>query len=191
MLKIFVPILSGALLLAGCQSKAGSKGGQPQGKPAAAPSLTLSSPAFADTDTIPMRFTCDSANVSPALSWSGIPDATQSLALIVDDPDAPTKTWVHWVIYDLPPTDSALTEGIPTEPELEDGARQGVNDFGKYGYGGPCPPPGKPHRYYFKLYALDSVPELPDKATKQQLLDAMEGHVLAQAQLMGTYKRAE
>ena len=190
MLRQLLTALAALVVLASCQQKAESEPKPAARKIAVPPALTLLSPAFADGGEIPGKFTCDDSDISPALGWSGIPDETKSLALIVDDPDAPGQTWVHWVMYDIPASDSALAEGIPPEPELPNGARQGVNDFGKYGYGGPCPPSGV-HRYFFKLYALDTVPTLPDRATKQQLLDAMEDHILAQTQLMGTYSRAK
>src|SRR5215212_7134702 len=151
--------------------------------------LELSSPAFAHDEPIPERYTCDGANVSPPLMWSGVPDDTISLALIVDDPDAPdpkapTHTYVHWVLYDIPPTTTALG---PDDP-LPAGAREGVNDWKRTGYGGPCPPIGR-HRYFFKLYALDTtLPDL-DSPTKAELEKAMQGHVLASAELIGTYQK--
>jgi hypothetical protein len=123
------------------------------------------------------------------LQWSNVPPAAKSLALICDDPDAPMGVWVHWVIYDLPPSTAGLSEDAPKSPELASGARQGVNDFTRLGYGGPAPPPGRPHRYFFKLYALDLKPGLKPGLTKKELLKAMEGHVLAEGQLMGTYQR--
>jgi Raf kinase inhibitor-like YbhB/YbcL family protein len=127
--------------------------------------------------------------LSPVLQWSNVPPAAKSLALICDDPDAPMGVWVHWVIYDLPPSTAGLSEDAPKSPELASGARQGVNDFTRLGYGGPAPPPGRPHRYFFKLYALDLKPGLKPGLTKKELLKAMEGHVLAEGQLMGTYQR--
>ena len=151
-------------------------------------SLTLTSAAFAEGAAIPSTYTCDGEDVSPPLSWTAAPDGTKSLALINDDPDAPGKTWVHWVVYNLPTSLRQLPEALPTDPELPDGTRQGLTDFGRVGYGGPCPPSGT-HRYFFKLYALDAVLSLPPRATKQQVETAMKGHVLAQAQLMGTYRR--
>jgi hypothetical protein len=123
------------------------------------------------------------------LQWSGVPPAAKSLALICDDPDAPMGTWVHWVLYDLPPATPGLSEGVPKAPELPGGAKQGLNDYKKIGYGGPCPPPGKPHRYFFKLYALDANTSLKPGLTKKDLLKAMEGHILAEGELMGTYQR--
>lgn len=151
--------------------------------------LKITSDAFTEGAAIPIKYTCDDTNVSPPLRWSDAPPGTRSLALIADDPDAPAKVWVHWLLYDLPPTVSELTEAQPKGDALANGAKQGRTDFGNNGYGGPCPPPGKPHRYYFKLYALDVALDLPPGQTKQQLLDAMKGHTLAEASLMGTYKR--
>jgi hypothetical protein len=151
--------------------------------------LHLTSTAFANGQPIPHRHAFDDDNLSPALQWSDVPPATKSLALICDDPDAPVGTWVHWVIYDLPPTTAGLSEDVPKTPELVSGAKQGLNDFKRLGYGGPAPPPGKPHRYFFKLYALDVNPGLKPGLTKKDLLKAMEGHVLAEGQLMGTYQR--
>ena len=151
--------------------------------------LQLSSTAFAEGQLIPHRHGFDDQNISPALQWSGVPPAAKSLALICDDPDAPAGTWVHWVIYDLPPHTDGLSENVPKSPELANGARQGMNDFKRPGYGGPAPPAGKPHRYFFKLYALDLKPDLKPGLTKKDLLKAMEGHVLAEGQLMGTYQR--
>ena len=151
--------------------------------------LQITTPAFAAGQPIPRRHTGEGQNLSPALQWSDVPPAAKSLALICDDPDAPMGTWVHWVIYDLPPATAGLSEDVPKSPELANGARQGVNDYNRIGYGGPCPPPGKPHRYFFKLYALDTKPDLKPGLTKKDLLKAMEGHVLAEGQLMGTYQR--
>ncbi len=151
--------------------------------------MKLTSSAFAEGKPIPIQYTCDGAAVSPPLVWSEIPAHTRSFALICDDPDAPGGTWVHWVIYGLPDTARELSERTATTEQLPDGARQGLNDFRRVGYGGPCPPPGTPHRYFFKLYALDADLPLKPRATKAALLRAMEGHVLGAAQLMGTYQR--
>ena len=152
--------------------------------------LTLTSSAFANSDKIPRRYTCDGEDHSPPLAWSGVPAAAKSLALIVDDPDAPDParpkmTWVHWVLYNLPPEDGGLPEAVESLPP---GTLEGLNDWNRTGYGGPCPPIGR-HRYFFRLYALDTV--LPDlhEPTKKALLLAMEGHVLEQAELVGTYRR--
>ncbi|MFQ5346281.1 MAG: YbhB/YbcL family Raf kinase inhibitor-like protein [Rhodothalassiaceae bacterium] len=155
-------------------------------------SITLGSSAFANFGEIPRRYTCQGDDVSPPLAWSGVPQGTRSLALIVDDPDAPDPrapkmTWVHWVLYNLPADSRGLPEAV-SPAALPRGTREGLNDWKRTGYGGPCPPIGR-HRYHFKLYALDTV--LPDlgKPTKAALLDAMEGHVLAEAALVGTYEK--
>jgi hypothetical protein len=151
--------------------------------------LEIKSPAFGEGKAIPAKYTCKGDDISPPLGWSDVPEGTKSMALICDDPDAPMGTWVHWVVYNIPPGTGGLKEGIPEQETLPDGTMQGITDFGKIGYGGPCPPPGGPHRYYFKLYALDSGPDLKPGATKKDLLGAMEGHVLEETQLMGTFKR--
>ena len=152
-------------------------------------SMELTSTAFTEGGAIPAKFTCDDKDVSPPLKWSGVPAGAKSLALIADDPDAPVGTWVHWVLYDLPATTTELPEDVSQSQYVAGGARQGLNDFRRLGYGGPCPPPGKPHRYFFKLYALDTALDLKPGATKKDVERAMEKHVLAQAQLVGTYKR--
>jgi Raf kinase inhibitor-like YbhB/YbcL family protein len=152
-------------------------------------SIELTSPAFAEGANVPRQHTGDGADTSPPLRWSDPPAATRSFALVCEDPDAPRKTWVHWVIFNLPAESRRLDEGVPAEGTLPDGARQGKNDFGKLGYGGPAPPRGKPHRYFFKLYALDAVLDLPAGATRDQLLAAASGHTLAEGQLMGRYGR--
>ena len=150
--------------------------------------LTISSTAFSNGGMIPSQYTCDGANISPPLQWSGLPAGTKTVALIVDDPDAPAKTWVHWVIYDLPANTTQLPENIKPQEKLAGGAKQGTNDFKKIGYGGPCPPSGT-HRYFFKLYAVDIETSLNPGATKDELLKTMESHVLAQGELIGKYKR--
>ena len=149
----------------------------------------LRSDAFGQNSPVPQKYTCEGEDISPALIWSNSPEETKSFALISDDPDAPVGTWVHWVIYDIPAEVSELGEGVPAKEELDNGSKQGINDFGKIGYGGPCPPPGKVHRYFFKLYALDTVLNLKPRVTKKELLSAMEGHILAEAQFIGTYQR--
>jgi Raf kinase inhibitor-like YbhB/YbcL family protein len=152
--------------------------------------FSLRSPAFADGAAIPVRHTCDGPDVSPPLAWSDAPAGTRSFALIMDDPDAPAGTWVHWVLYNLPAATSELPETVAKVEGLDlGGARQGRNDFRHPGYGGPCPPPGPAHRYIFKLYALDAVLELRPGAKKPELEAAMQGHMLAMAQLVGTYAR--
>ena len=151
--------------------------------------MDLKSTAFSQDGMIPAKYSCDGADVSPPLSWDKAPAGTKSFALICDDPDAPVGTWVHWVYFDIPATLTSLPEHIESKGTPSNGGRQGLNDFRKIGYGGPCPPSGV-HRYYFKLYALDSMLNLAaGTITKAQLLQAMEGHILTQAQLMGKYKR--
>ena len=151
--------------------------------------LELSSTAFRNGETIPKQFTADGRNVSPPLKWAEPPAGTRSLSLICEDPDAPRGTFTHWVLFNLPADARELSEDIPNERTLKDGARQGTNDFGKVGFGGPAPPPGKPHRYFFRLYALDTTLDLPAGATKDQLKDGMKGHILAEGNWMGEYGR--
>lgn len=151
--------------------------------------MEIRSSAFQNGGDIPRKYTCDGTDISPPLRWENPPAGTKAFALIADDPDAPVGTWVHWVIYDLPAVTKELAEGTPTSESLLNGAKQGVNDFRKVGYGGPCPPSGPAHHYFFKLYALDMETSLKPRATKQQLLDAIKGHILAETQLMGRYKR--
>jgi len=150
--------------------------------------IKVVSSAFQEGGMIPADYTCDGKDISPPLSWSGVPEQAVTLALICDDPDAPLGTWVHWVLYNLPASVRELPAGVPPDERLANGALQGRNDFRRLGYGGPCPPGGT-HRYYFKLYALDKALDLKPGATKKELLKAMEGHVLAEGQLMGRYKR--
>lgn len=149
----------------------------------------MSSQAFKDGNAIPRRYTCDGEDLSPPLHWSVPPAETKSFVIIADDPDAPVGTWVHWVIYDIPLDLRGLTEGVPAKERLSNGALQGLNDFKRVGYGGPCPPPGKPHRYYFTLYALDVTLSLKPRATKALVLDACKGRILAEAKLMGWFGR--
>lgn len=153
-------------------------------------SFTLSSAAFKAGEKVPRRFTCDGNDASPALAWENAPHGTESFALICDDPDAPMGTFVHWVIYGIPSTATSLAEGVPPTGTLPDRAKQGTNHFKRLGYGGPCPPLGKAHRYIFRLYALSEMLTLGPGATKQQLQGAMEGLILGTAELMGTYARA-
>ena len=157
--------------------------------PSGSSQIQLVSPAFAHGTVIPIEHTCDGENISPALSWSDVPVERRSLALVCDDPDAPRGTWVHWVLYNLPGEAVELSPGIPPLPELPSGARQGRNDSGEIGYSGPCPPPGKPHRYYFRLYSLDILLTLPHGVSKGELEQAMSGHILGQGTLMGVYQR--
>ena len=150
--------------------------------------FALTSEAFTAGGAIPRPYTGDGEDLSPPLGWGDPPAGTQSFALVCDDPDAPRGTWVHWVLYDLPGSARSLPEGLEPHAELPGGGRHGENSWGRLGYGGPAPPSGT-HRYFFTLYALDQMLELPAGATKGQVLDAMEGHLLAEAELMGVYSR--
>jgi Raf kinase inhibitor-like YbhB/YbcL family protein len=150
--------------------------------------IKITSSAFQDGGLIPSKYTCDGTDVSPPLQWNEVPESTKSIAVICDDPDAPMGTFVHWVLFNLPAETRELVEDIPPDDTLPNDAKQGTSDFGRTGYGGPCPPSGT-HRYYFKIYALDNELNLPDKARKSELVKAMEGHILGQGQLMGKYKR--
>jgi Raf kinase inhibitor-like YbhB/YbcL family protein len=155
--------------------------------------LSLSSPVFEQNGSIPKLYTCQGKDISPALSWSRLPDGTKSIALIVDDPDAPDpaapkRTWVHWVLYNIPPTATGLPEAV-NATGLPSGTRQGRNDWDRTGYGGPCPPIGR-HRYFHKLYALDVVLQDLKQPTKATLLEAMKGHILEQVELVGTYQKS-
>ncbi len=151
-------------------------------------SFSVKSAAFPEGGTIPKQYTCDGADVSPPLSWTGTPAATKALALVADDPDAPVGTWTHWIIWNIPP-DHPLSEGVQKTEILADGSQQGKNDFRRIGYGGPCPPPGKPHRYFFKLYAVNAKLDLKPGVSRSELEAAIKGHVLAEAQYMGKYGR--
>ncbi|MBV9084610.1 MAG: YbhB/YbcL family Raf kinase inhibitor-like protein [Acidobacteriaceae bacterium] len=147
--------------------------------------IRVRSTAFSEGARIPEKYSCDGQNVSPPLDWSGIPENTKSAALVVDDPDAPSGTFTHWIVYDLPPNTTKLAEGSSAA------GKEGVNGFGKTGYGGPCPPPGKPHRYYFHIYALD-VASLGNAGLSRERFDAaIERHIVAEGQVMGTYKRGK
>jgi Raf kinase inhibitor-like YbhB/YbcL family protein len=165
------------------------QGGEEEKQPLAGGSdMQITSSAFHEGEAIPRKYTCDGDDVSPPLSWSGAPEGTESFALIADDPDAPVGTWVHWVIYDLPAGVTSLPEGVEAAERPQVGGINGISNFRRLGYGGPCPPSGT-HRYFFKIYALDTMVGLPSGATKKKLLQAMEGHILAEAQLMGKYSR--
>jgi Raf kinase inhibitor-like YbhB/YbcL family protein len=171
-------VLAGMLLVfSGCQA------GTQEMEDEATMAIRVTSTAFADGETIPVKFTCDGENLSPPLTWTEVPQGTQSLVIIADDPDAPMGTFVHWVLYDLPTDQASLPEGV------QGMGSQGVNGFRKSGYGGPCPPRGSTHRYYFKLYALDKGLGLKAGATKAEVEKAMQGHILAQGQLMGRFGR--
>ncbi len=151
--------------------------------------ILLFSTAFKDGERIPAKYTCEGQDISPLLEWGEPPPGTRAFALIVDDPDAPMGVFTHWVIFNIASDSRQLVEAIPTQGQLPDGALQGKNDFGRTGYGGPCPPAGRPHRYQFTLYVLDQPLDLKAGISKEQLLSAMQGHVLAQGQLTGTYQR--
>lgn len=157
--------------------------------------LTITSPAFDDNSYIPQKYACGGEDASPGLNWGALPAGAKSAAVIMDDPDAPPGTWVHWLLFDLPPSLTGLPENVAKEKTLPDGSKHGLvwgvkdGDFNRIGYCGPCPPPGKPHRYFFKVYALDKLLGLPAGATKSALLKAMRGHILAQGELVGLYKR--
>jgi Raf kinase inhibitor-like YbhB/YbcL family protein len=150
--------------------------------------MEITSSSFNNEDIIPAKYTCDGQNISPPLSWSGAPKETKSFALICDDPDAPAGTWVHWVIFDIPASINSLPEKVVKQEEIAGLGKNGKNSSRRYGYDGPCPPSGT-HRYYFKLYALDTMLNLNAGLSKEDLLKAMKGHVLAEAQVMGRYKR--
>jgi Raf kinase inhibitor-like YbhB/YbcL family protein len=152
--------------------------------------MEIMSSAFKDGSTIPTKYTCDNLDISPPLEWSGSPDGTKTFAIICDDPDAPGGTWVHWVIYNIAANHYSLPENVPEMENLKNIARQGKTDFGTNGYSGPCPPDGT-HRYYFRIYALDTELDSRTDMTRKELLKAMEGHILDQGKLMGTYTSIE
>jgi len=187
-LAILIPALAISFRAQGVAAAPG--GARVAGEPGAnTMAFAISSTSFSTGGDIPKKFTCDSADVSPELSWTGAPAGVRSFALIADDPDAPVGTWTHWVFFDLPPQTTELPEGVPKVDEPPSGGRQGRNDFRKIGYGGPCPPPGKPHRYFFKLYALDQMLNLKSGSSKKEVEQAMQGHILGKAELMGKYGR--
>ena len=150
--------------------------------------ITLSSASLQD-GRVPKEFTCDGEDKSPPLTWQALPNGTRALALTLTDPDAPGQTFTHWILYNLPTNNNALPEDVPKQEELSNGSRQGKTDFGKIGYGGPCPPPGKPHRYVFTLYALDAKLDVPAGAPRSQVESAMQDHVLARGELTARYGR--
>ncbi len=187
-----VPLLL-VVVVAVCWTSDRARGGESAEKEAKTMVLEITSSAFDANSAIPAKHTCDGEDLSPALGWTGVPEGAKSLVLIMDDPDAPPGTWVHWVLYDLPADASGLPEGVPKTERLDSGAAHGlcwgVNSFSRVGYHGPCPPAGLPHRYCFKLYALDAVLGLAPRATKPEVVKAMEGHVLAEGELIGNYQR--
>jgi Raf kinase inhibitor-like YbhB/YbcL family protein len=180
------PLNTAALLLA-FPSVTGCHGAQKPDPGAGAPTIQLTTANFTNNGHIPASCTCDGANTSPALTWSAPPAATRSYALILDDPDAPAGTFVHWVFYNVPATAHSLPAGEPRLGQLADGSRQGRNDFGDTGYEGPCPPGHSPHHYQFVLYAVDTSLNLPAGATKHQVEEALKGHVVAEGKLVGVY----
>jgi len=186
MVKKFLILLVLAILFCGCKEKKKENKLPEQGDEKMA--ITVTSSAFEQGGMIPAEYTCDGENISPPLKWDDVPAGTKSIALISDDPDAPAGTWVHWIMWNIPPDLSQLSENIPHDKVLPDGSTQGITDFQRPGYGGPCPPSGT-HRYYFKIYALDTKLDLQSSATKADLLKAIHGHILAQGELMGKYKR--
>ena len=186
MLKnIVVLVVAPILLFCSCKDSKQADSGAVGGKKM---EIKITSPAFEDGGLIPAKYTCDGADISPSLQWETVPEGTKSIALICDDPDAPMGTWVHWVLFNLPAETKELPAKFPDDETLPDGTRQGITDFGKTGYGGPCPPSGT-HRYFFKIYALDKKIDTVAIADKAQLLKTMEGHILGQGQLIGKYKR--
>jgi Raf kinase inhibitor-like YbhB/YbcL family protein len=184
MKMVFTALLLAGLVTGGCSQEPKSATGH-------VVKIQLTSAAFADGQPIPVKYTADALDISPPLAWANAPAGTKSFALIADDRDAPAGDWTHWVIYDLPPTAAALAEDTLKVPQLPNGAKQGLNDFKKPGYNGPAPPPGKAHRYIFKLYALDAMTGLAPAVAKTNLLKAMDGHVLGEGQLKGTYQRQQ
>ena len=157
--------------------------------PASSKRMQLTSSAFKNNEPIPKQYTCEGKNISPPLTWSGAPSGTRSFVLIVDDPDAPGGVWTHWLVFDLPADTTELAEDMPKTQNITGNAKQGTNDFKRLGYGGPCPPPGRAHRYFFKIYALDTVLDLKPGASRRQVEAALAQHVLAQGQLVGTCGR--
>jgi Raf kinase inhibitor-like YbhB/YbcL family protein len=189
-MRISKLILILILLSSGCKMKAGQSQTNVSADTILTKSkMTLTSTAFRNDFTIPQQFTCQGEDISPELAWSGTPEGTQCFALLCEDPDAPGGTYIHWVIYNIPATERGLAENFPKRDKLPNGTRQGTNDFKQMGYGGPCPPPGKAHRYYFKLYALDAMINIPGEATRDLLQNAMHGHILAEGETMGTYAK--
>jgi Raf kinase inhibitor-like YbhB/YbcL family protein len=185
------PLRAASLLLMGLAVLPVRSEPQPQdrSKGALAVSFALHSPDFANGANIPRAFTCEGEDRSPALEWTDAPPGTKTFTLIADDPDAPVGTWVHWVIYNIPGSAHALAGGVEKKKQLADGSRQGRNDFRKIGYNGPCPPPGKAHRYFFKLYALSAELTLAAGTGKSEVERAMGGHILGHAEWMGRYQR--
>lgn len=179
--KVVVCVIAVLIMICPLAVSAELKGGKEM-------KINVGSAAFTEGGMIPRQYTCDGADISPPLSWSTLPEGTKSIAIIVDDPDAPAGTWVHWLLYNLPPDLKGLSENVPAQKTLANGGMHGMTDFRRIGYGGPCPPSGT-HRYFFKVYVLDSILGLFPGAIKKRLLSAMEGHILAEGELMGRYRR--
>jgi Raf kinase inhibitor-like YbhB/YbcL family protein len=191
MFKLFASfIVLTSIVTAACTEnpKPGSQSATPAAQKETNVEIKLTSTAFQEGKPIPRQYTCDGVNISPPLEWNGMPKTARSIALIADDPDAPNGTWVHWVLYNVPAGNIGFVENVPATEGLKAGGYQGKTDFGTVGYGGPCPPSGT-HRYFFKIYALDSELPLKAGATKADLEKAMAGHIVAHGQLMGTYAR--
>lgn len=183
--KIIVSVALPILLFCWCKK---GTAGESQGEGGKEMGIKISSAAFKNDGLIPAKYTCDGEDISPPLRWEGVPAGAKSIAIICDDPDAPMGTFVHWVLFNLPADTKELAENIPADKTIPNGAKQGTSDFGRIGYGGPCPPSGT-HRYFFKIYALDKEVDLPAGVNKRQLVKAMEGHILGEGQLIGKYKR--
>lgn len=182
-LRVLLAALVGLLLMSGCGSATSPAPADPNAD------LNLTSRGFAEGDSIPRQYTCDGEDISPPLSWGEPPEGTESFVLIMDDPDAPVGTWVHWVVFNVPAERRSLPEDVPAQDQLPEGGLQGDNGWKQIGYGGPCPPSGSTHRYVFKLYALDTTLDLEPGARKSPVIDRMEGHVLAASELTGEYAR--
>jgi len=185
---LICPFIALMFVVVGPASGVSDDESSPQKEVMKMPVLEIKSSSVKAGENIPAKFTCDGENISPQLSWSGIPDSVKELILICDDPDAPAGTWVHWVLYGLSPDTNGLPENV-AQKEKASGATQGKNDFGKIGYGGPCPPRGKAHRYFFRLYAIDKTLNLKPGAIKKDVMKAIDGHIMAQGELMGKYGR--
>lgn len=187
--RAFAITVLSSLALLGCSTRPQPLPPEPLAKPSPSQKseIKVSSAAFKEGQPIPRQYTCDGVNISPPLEWSGVPKTAKTIAIVADDPDAPSGTWVHWVLYNLPADNIGFVENVPPSETLKAGGFQGKNDFGKMGYGGPCPPSGT-HRYFFKVYALDAEVPLQAGATKAEVEKAIEGHIIGQGQLMGTYR---
>ena len=189
-LGIVVIAAVAAGMLAGCSSKQEGQMTNTKGSAAVEVAVVeLTSPVFDNGQPIPIDYTGDGKDISPALQWKGMPEEAKSIAIICEDPDAPRGIFVHWIIFNINPKAGGLPEGVPASEVLQGGMRQGTNSFDKVGYRGPSPPKGPAHRYFFRLYALDTMLDVPQGARKAQLLEAMQGHVVAEGELMGSYKR--